>query len=251
MRLKDRVAIVTGAARGIGNAAAVGLAREGARVVLNYLDYEEQAQQTIRQIEAAGGTAFAYHADVTSSAQVEGMVSETVKRYGTVDILINNAGWYPHTPWLEITEEEWDKVQAVNLKSCFLCSKAVYPYMRQQKRGRIINVSSVTFWVGHKLLTHYVAAKGGMIGFTRALAREIGPDFITVNAVTPGSTQTETDREMFSDQEAVLQEALSVQSLPRREQSEDLIGTFVFLASDDSAFITGQTINVDGGWAMH
>ena len=141
---------------------------------------------------------------------------------------------------------------AINLKSHFLCCQAAYPHMRAQQWGRMINISSVTFWKGHAGLAHYVAAKGGIIGFTRTVAREVGHEGITVNAVTPGAILTETEFELFGDIEAETHATLmQAQSIPRRGQAADLVGVCIFLASDDSAFITGQTINVDGGWMMH
>lgn len=252
MRLKGRVAIVTGASRGIGNAVVRAFAREGARVVLNYIEHEDEALRTVDQINTAGGTAFAFKADVTRSDQINAMVAATVERLGTVDVLVNNAGIYPRSAWIDITEDEWDRVLAVNLKSCFLCSKAVYPAMKAQGYGRIINVSSVTFWNGQANLAHYVASKGGIIGFTRAIAREVGGDGITVNAITPGAVQTETELEMFPDQQDEFAARFAeLQSIPRRQIPADVTGAFVFLASEEAAFITGQTLNADGGWMMH
>ena len=251
MLLTNRVAIVTGAPRGIGNAVVRGFAREGASVVLNYIAYEEEALRTVSMIEEAGGKAMAYRADVTKYAEIQGMVEAAVKRFGKIDILVNNAGAYPRCAWHEITEEQWDLVLGVNLKGTFLCCKAVYPYMKQQNYGRIINVSSVTFWRGQENIAHYIASKGGIIGFTRAIAREVGRDGIGVNAITPGAVQTETELELYPDQEAVAQQMAAAQCFPDRVTSEDIVGTFVYLASEQSAKVTGQTINVDGGWVMH
>lgn len=251
-RLAGRVAIVTGGPRGIGRAVARGFAHEGARVVVNYLAYESDALDAVREIEEAGGQALAYRADVTRAVEIEAMVAATVERFGGVDILVNNAGIFPRRPWHEITEEEWDRVLAVNLKGCFLCCRAVYPVMKRHGYGRIINVSSVTVWHGQEHLAHYIASKAGIIGFTRAVAREVGRDGVGVNAVTPGAVQTETDVEVFPDrQEDIARQMAALQCIPRREVAEDLVGTFVYLASDDSRFVTGQTINVDGGWMMH
>ena len=252
MRLQDRVALVTGAARGIGNAVARGFAAEGAKVALNYYEHEEATHQTVRDIEANGGEAFAMYADVSKADSVNAMVDAVIQRFGKIDILVNNAGIYPRKAWHQITEQEWDHVINVNLKGTFLCSQAVYPYMQQQGYGRIINVSSVTFWFGATQLAHYVASKGGIIGLTRAIAREVGQEGITVNAVTPGAVQTETELEMFADQQEEFATMFAeLQSIPRRQVSKDMVGVFVFLASDESEFVTGQTINVDGGWMMH
>jgi len=251
-RLAGRVAIVTGAARGIGNAVARGFAREGARVVLHYRGHEQEALQAVADIEASGGTAVAFQADLTVSGAPTALVAATVERFGTVDILVNNAGYFPRRPWHEIDEAEWDHMLSINLKSAFLCCRAAYPHMKAAGWGRIINISSVTFWKGHVGLAPYVAAKGGLIGFTRTVAREVGSEGITINAVTPGPILTETEWELFHDiEEATARELMRVQSIPRRGQAEDLVGACLFLASDESAFVTGQTINVDGGWMMH
>jgi 3-oxoacyl-[acyl-carrier protein] reductase len=251
MRLAGKVAIVTGGGRGIGRALCLGLAREGARVVVNDLD-ETTARAVAREIEADGGEALAVRADVSRAAEVQGLVDAAVARFGTVGILVNNAALVDvHKPWQQIDEEEWDRVLAVNLKSCFLTLRAVYPHMQAAGWGRIVSISSVTFWVGHPNLLHYVAAKAGVIGFTRSLARALGPEGITVNAVTPGAIQTESELVMFPDQAALAEQMNDLQSLKRRGTPTDLVGAVVFLASDDSAFVTGQTLNVDGGWAMH
>jgi 3-oxoacyl-[acyl-carrier protein] reductase len=251
VKLAGKVAIVTGGARGIGRALCLGLAREGARVVVNDVN-EPGAQAVAREIEAAGGEALAVRADVSKAAEVQSMVDAAVARFGTVGIVVNNAGLVDvHKPWQQISEEEWDRVMAVNLKSCFLTLRAAYPHMQAARWGRIISISSVTFWLGHPNLVHYVASKAGVIGFTRTLAREVGVDGVTVNAVTPGAIQTESELEMFPNQAALAEQLNTLQSLKRRGTPNDLVGAVVFLASDDSAFITGQTLNVDGGWAMH
>jgi 3-oxoacyl-[acyl-carrier protein] reductase len=252
MRLAERVAIITGAPRGIGRAVARGFAREGARVVINYLDYENLAHEAVAEIAAMGGEALAYPADVTSSTQIAAMVTAVLARFGTIDVLVNNAALSVRAPWHEISEAEWDRILAVNLKGCFLCARAVYPIMRRQGRGRIINVSSVTALRGQEHLAHYIASKAGIIGFTRAIAREVGRDGITVNAITPGAVQTEHELENFAaQQEEIARQMAAAQSIPRREVAEDLVGAFIFLASDESAMITGQTLNVDGGWVTH
>jgi 3-oxoacyl-[acyl-carrier protein] reductase len=167
-------------------------------------------------------------------------------------ILVNNAGLTDtHKPWQQITEEEWDRVLAVNLKSCFLTFRAVYPDMAAAGWGRVINISSVTYWLGRPNLLHYVSSKAGMIGFTRTLAREVGSEGITVNAVTPGAIQTESELEMFPDQAGIAAYLDEVQAVKRRGLPEDIAGAVRYLASDAASFVSGQTINVDGGWAMH
>jgi 3-oxoacyl-[acyl-carrier protein] reductase len=179
------------------------------------------------------------------------MVQTVANEVGPVSILINNAGITDaHKPWQQIDDAEWDRVLAVNLKSCFLTLRAVYPAMKAARWGRIINISSVTVHLGQANVLHYVSAKAGMIGFTRTLAREVGADGITVNAITPGAIQTESELEMFPDQAGLATRMNQLQSIKRRGLPDDIAGAVVFLASDASAFITGQTINIDGGWAM-
>jgi 3-oxoacyl-[acyl-carrier protein] reductase len=252
MRLGGRVALVTGGSRGIGRALAIGLAREGARVAVNYHAAADAAARVVAEIEAAGGTAIALRADVSDAADVDAMVAAAAERFGGLDILVNNAALTDvHRPWQAITEADWDRVQDVNLKGCFLCFRAAYPYLRASGHGRVVNISSVTFWAGSDRLAHYVASKGGVIGFTRAISREVGAEGITVNAVTPGAIQTESEIEMFPDQAAIAVDMARLQSIPRRGQPEDIVGAVVFLASDEASFVTGQTINVDGGCALH
>ena len=252
VRLQGRVAIVTGASRGIGRAIAIGLAGEGARVVVNFATRGELAHTVADEIVAAGGEAIAVGGDVSDAADVDRLVRATVDRFGALDILVNNAALTEvHRPWYEISEDDWDRTQAVNLKGCFLMFRAAYPHLRDSGHGRVINISSVTFLVGHKRLAHYVASKGGVIGLTRALAREVGGEGITVNAITPGAIQTEAEIFQFPDQEHVLQEMAQLQSIPRRGLPTDIADGVVFLAGDGASFITGQTLNIDGGWALH
>jgi 3-oxoacyl-[acyl-carrier protein] reductase len=251
MKLRDKVAIVTGGSRGIGRAACVGLAQAGARVVVNYCSRPDKAQEVVELISERGGEAIGYRADVSKSGQVNEMVTATVDHFGGVDILVNNAGIDPRQTWHEMTEEDWDHLLGVNLKGQFLCAKAVYPHMRARGKGKIINVTSVAYFLGFRDLLHYSASKGGIIGLTRALARELGSSNINVNAVAPGAIQTESELEEYPDQEAMARTMAGRQCLPQRIRPEDLVGTFVFLASDDSDPITGQTIVVDGGWALH
>lgn len=253
MKLKDKVAVITGSSRSIGASVAKRYAREGAKVVVNYRSHPELADQVVRDIQAEGGEAFAFRADVSHEADVQAMVEETVRRYGTVHILVNNAAMDPRKTWHEITVEEWDYIMGVNVRSQFMCAKAVFPYMKVQRYGKVINVSSVTFFTGQKQFLHYVTSKGAIIGFTRALAREVGEHNITVNCITPGAVLTETEYEKVSP-ETIKETAeflANAQCFPRREVAADVEGAFVFLASPDSDFISGQTLNVDGGWVMH
>ena len=204
------------------------------------------------EIETGGGSAYAAAGDVADAASVERMATEIERALGPVTILINNAALTDvHKPWRQIDEAEWDAVMAVNLKSCFLCFRAVYPAMRTAGWGRVVNISSVTFWLGRPNLVHYVASKAGMVGFTRSLAREVGAEGITVNAITPGAIRTESELELFPEQEEIAGWLATEQAIPRRGRPEDIAAAVDYLVSDRAGFITGQTINVDGGWAMH
>ena len=253
MRLQERVAIVTGAARGIGRTYALGLAREGAAVVVaDILDGTE----TVGSIEQEGGSGLYVRTDVSDESSVRSMVERTAAEFGGVDILINNAAvfvaLYPLKDFDKIPVEEWDKVMSVNLRGVFLCCKAVVPHMRAKGRGRIINISSQVAWNGLPGFMHYVTSKAGVIGLTRAVAREVGAQGITVNAIAPGYTQSEA---VIGVQDAGLAQdpshVAARQAIPRPEVPEDLVGAILFLASDDSAFITGQTLVVDGGLILH
>jgi 3-oxoacyl-[acyl-carrier protein] reductase len=243
---QDRVAIVTGAAKGIGQAIAEEVAKEGAKVVVVDVD-PKGAKATATQLRSV---ALAVEADVADEHAVASMVERTVREFGGINILVNNAGLYPRYAWHQMTVEEWDRTQAVNLKGCFLCARAVFPHLKANGSGKIINLSSVTFWVGApRNLVHYIASKGGVIGFTRALARDVGEFNIQVNAITPGAVETEEERKVATPEQVA--EIVARQSLRRRITPKDIARTAVFLASSDSDAVTGQTINVDGGWAMH
>ena len=253
MQLQDKVAIVTGAAQGIGQTYALGLAAEGARVVV--ADILEGAQ-TIEAIHKTGGVALDIPTDVSEEASVRSMVESTVRQFGRIDILVNNAAvfaaLYPLKDFDQIAVEEWDKVMAVNLRGVFLCCRAAVPHMRKQRYGRIINISSSVFWRGVPGFLHYATSKAGVIGLTRSLSHELGKFGITVNSVAPGYTQSEGVIRL--QDEGIGQnphEIAAAQAIPRPQTPEDLMGTIVFLASDASAFITGQAIVVDGGLAMN
>jgi NAD(P)-dependent dehydrogenase (short-subunit alcohol dehydrogenase family) len=247
MRLKGKVAIITGGARGLGKAYALRLAEEGARIVISdILD----ATGVKQEIEEKGGEALALYTDVSKEESTKEMALKTIDRFGRIDILINNAGIFAtlgKKPFYEIPGEEWDQVLGINLKGTFLCCKAVYPQMKRQGKGKMINVSSSTFFAGVPYFAHYVASKGGIIALTRALAREVGDDGICVNAISPGLTLSEVVQGNPMYPEGYLKVAASSRCLKRDELPEDLTGTILFLASDDSDFITGQTILVDGG----
>ncbi len=247
MRLKDKVAIVTGAARGLGKTYAIALAREGAKVMaIDIADLDD----TVREIKSSGGMVKSLKADVSVEEETLKIAEETVKSFGKIDILVNNAAiiyGLVRKPFFEIDPKVWDKVMTVNVKGPWLCTKAVFPYMKQQGRGKIINVSSETFFTGSHGFAHYVASKGGVVGLTRALAVELGPYNININAVAPGFTDTEASRSIAD----VTKYDVSRTPLARLQQPEDLVGAVIFLASDESDFITGQTLLVDGGRVMH
>jgi 3-oxoacyl-[acyl-carrier protein] reductase len=251
MRSEGKVAIVTGGGKGIGRAYIRGLAAEGAQVVAADID-EAAAKDTEAEIMDKGGGALGIGVDVSSESSVATMVESTLQQFGRVDVLVNNAGLFSalaNHSWEEITADEWDRVMAVNAKGVFLCSKAVLPHMRSQRGGSIINISSGTVIGGAARLLHYVSSKAAVMGFTRALAREVGEFGVRVNTVAPGYTASEdviTSRGMES-----LERVVERRSLKKVQYPEDIVGTVVFLASEDSAFISGQMIVVDGGASLH
>jgi NAD(P)-dependent dehydrogenase (short-subunit alcohol dehydrogenase family) len=253
MKLTNQVAIVTGAARGLGQAFCIALAQEGARIVAADI---LPCTNTISRIHEAGGEVLEVFTDVSSAASTQALVTQALQHFDRVDILINNAallGGLTFTPFDQIVEEEWDRVMAVNVKGMWLCCKAVIPAMKAQGKGKIINIASDTIWMGVPNLLHYVTSKGAVFAFTRALARELSGTGINVNAITPGFTLTEGTQGL-GDQETIAyiqSMVMNMQIIKRNEDPSDLGGTVVFLASDDSAFISGQTINVNGGATHH
>jgi 3-oxoacyl-[acyl-carrier protein] reductase len=247
--LEGRVAIVTGGGGGLGEGICSALAAAGAAVAAVDVAREE-AERVAEQISSNGARCIALEADVSERRSTQKMIEDVVGELGGVDILVNNAAIYPLRPWTEIEEEEWDRVLAVNLKGYFLCARAAFPHMRNSGHGRIINVASITFFIGWAGFLDYVSSKGAVIGFTRTLAREVGADGVTVNAVSPGAFPTAAER-VHPDQEALNRRILEQQCLKRRGTPEDVGNLVTFLASDAASFITGQTIMIDGGWAMH
>ncbi len=249
--LEGRVAIVTGGGGGLGEGICATLAAAGASVAAVDVD-PERAEAVAGRVgeRGASGRCVAFEADVSDRRSVQAMVGSVAGEFGGVDIVVNNAAIYPLRPWTEIEEEEWDRVMAVNLKGYFLCARAAYPHMRERGRGRVINVASITFFIGWSGFLDYVSSKGAVIGFTRTLAREVGPDGITVNAISPGAFPTDAEK-VHPDQEALNRRILEQQSLKRRGTPEDVGNLVAFLASDAASFITGQTIEIDGGWVMH
>ncbi len=250
MRLKDRVIIVTGSAQGIGRAYASRLSEEGAKVVIaDILD----SKPTADEILAKGRAALPLQVDVSSEASVEEMARKTIESFGRIDVLVNNAavfGKIDLKPFDQIPVAEWDLVMAVNVKGLFLCSKAVFPQMKKQGKGKIVNIASGTVFKGTPRFLHYVTSKGAVVAFTRALAREMGQYGITVNALAPGLTLSDAVKNHRQQME-YHQSVVQTRCLQRDEVPEDLTGTMVYLCSDDSDFTSGQTILVDGGSAMH
>jgi NAD(P)-dependent dehydrogenase (short-subunit alcohol dehydrogenase family) len=247
MRLGGKVAIVTGGARHIGAAYCRKLAAEGAAVVIaDVLDGEG----VVKEIAATGGQAIALKVDVSREEDTARMAAEAVRVFSRIDILVNNAAIFINLqrhPFYEISAEEWDRVSAVNIKGPFLCAKAVFPQMKQQRSGKIINISSSTVFAGTPLFLHYVASKAALVGMTRSLAREVGEFGICVNAIAPGLVQHEgqnAPREFTEFQ-------LKARSLKRLQTPEDLLGVLVYLASSDSDFVTGQTLLIDGGNVLY
>lgn len=245
MSLKGKVAVVTGAASGIGKATAIRLAADGAAVGVWDLDLEG-AKATIASIEAAGGKAIAFKVDCANSAAIAEALAETQAALGPVLILVNNAGMTGFVPFAQLTEAAWDKMMAVNLKGPFLCSQAVLPEMRKAGWGRIINISSSSAQTGAPAMAHYVASKGGVIGFTKALAIEVAAEGITVNNVPPGFVITPMLEASPVDAVAYAQ----TMPMKRAGQPEDIAAACAYLASDGAGYVTGQTISVNGGRYM-
>lgn len=247
MRLNGKVAIVTGSAQGIGRAIALGLAKEGAKVVVADLQ-SEKGKSVAEEISALGSEGHSVEVDVSKEASVKRLVDESLKRFGRIDILVNNAGFYPSTWVTEMKEEEWDRVMDVDLGGHFLCSRGVVPAMRAQKGGRIIGIASGIAHYGAVGGAHYAASKAGVIGFIKALARELAADGITVNALAPAITDTGLSRRLM--EEAALKERLGRNPLGHIMTPDDLVGPILFLASDAASYITGQVLNVNCGSFM-
>jgi 3-oxoacyl-[acyl-carrier protein] reductase len=247
MSLQGKVAVVTGASRGIGKAIAIELGKRGAKVVVNYAKSEEGANEAVEAIKAAGSEAVAVQADVTGSKAAAALIKSAVDTYGRIDILVNNAGTTRDQVIMMMPEEDWDAVITTNLKSAFNCSKAAVKSMMRQRNGRIINIASVSGVLGNPGQTNYSASKAGLIGFTKSLAREVAPRNITVNAVAPGFVPTDLTSNL---PESVKTETVKMIPLGRWGTADEIAHAVAFLASDEAAYITGQTLNVDGGMAM-
>ena len=250
--MTDRVIIITGGATGIGKVYSQRLAEAGAKVVI--ADIVDEANHALAdEINAAGGQALAQTTDVADEAKTKAMAQATMDKWGRIDGLINNASLMSvlgRKPWHEIAADEWDRVMQVNTKGVFLCCLAVYPHMKKQGGGKIVNISSSRVFDGGMWRLHYSASKGAGVVLTRALAREVGEDNICVNSVSPGFTLSET-QVANSSNEHMSKRADSTKCFNRDQLPDDLVGAVMFLLSDASNYITGQTINVDGGRSMH
>jgi 3-oxoacyl-[acyl-carrier protein] reductase len=246
MSVAGKTAIVTGAATGIGRATVVLLASRGARVIAAGLQ-PARLHETVEAAHAAGGEAVAVEADVSDPAAIEMVAARAAEEFGGTDVLVNNAAMYPLGPWHEMDVAQWDQLFATNIRGYWLMARAVRPQMIARGGGSVVSVSSVTFWTGNALLLAYVASKGAVIGFTRALARESGPEGIRANAVAPGAYPTAAT-EIHADQEKLWRDVMEAQSIKRRGEVDDVARAIAFFAGDDSSFVTGQTLLVDGGW---
>jgi 3-oxoacyl-[acyl-carrier protein] reductase len=249
--LEGRSIIITGGGKGIGKVYAEEFAKAGARVVAADID-ADAAKVVAKAIAAQGGEALGLGVDIASEDATQAMAQAALDRFGAIDVLINNASLMSvlaRRSWLEIPVEEWDRVMAVNLRGMFLACRAAFPAMKAQKRGKIVNISSSRVWEGAPNRLHYTTSKAGVIGFTRALSREVAEFGITVNAVTPGITQSET--QVASSSGNYLAARLAGRAIERVQVPADLVGAVMFLSSAASDFMTGQTVNVDGGKSMH
>lgn len=246
-RLSGKRALVTGASRGIGRAVALRLAAEGASVALNYRAGREEAEAVAAEIEASGGSAAVVQGDVAAAEEAEALVGAAAEAMGGLDILVNNAGLTRDNLLMRLSEEDWDAALNTNLKGAFLCAKAAIRPMLRQRFGRIVNMSSVVALTGNPGQANYAAAKAGLIGFTRTVAREVASRGVTVNALAPGFIETQMIESIPEDLRARILERIP---LGRFGAPEDVAGCVAFLCGDDGAYITGQTISIDGGLSL-
>jgi NAD(P)-dependent dehydrogenase (short-subunit alcohol dehydrogenase family) len=247
--LRNKVVIITGARRGMGRSDALTLAKAGAKVVVSDISLEE-CQKVVAEIKKRKGKAIAVKCDVMKKNEVESMVKATVKKWGKIDVLVNNAGIAQFKPFLELTEEEWDKTIDINLKGYFLCAQACAKEMVKQKSGVIVNIASIAMGqvgIGFPTLVHYCASKGGIAGMTEALALELAPYNIRVNTISPGAIETPMIAPLKSDQK-MMEGLLARIPLHRVGKPEEVSNLVLFLASDASSYMTGSTVVIDGGW---
>ena len=245
--LKDRVVIITGAGQGIGRVFAKAFALAGSRAVIAERN-ENTAASVAEEVMRAGGQALAVTTDIADPASIDEMIAVVEAEYGRIDVLVNNAAIFSRLqmrPFEQIPLDEWEQVLRVNITGQMLCARAVLPAMRRAQWGRIINMASGAVSLGRPGYLHYITSKAALVGMSRSMARELGPDNITVNAILPGATFTEIERKTVTPQQK--ERIIAMQCVPRAETPEDLVGTALFLASEASAFITGQIINADGG----
>ena len=247
MLLDGKVALVTGASRGIGRAIALRLAEEGAKVAINYAGNTARAEEVRNEIESRGGEAFLVQADISDSKAVEAMVSQVAERFGQIDILVNNAGITRDGLLMRMKEEDFDAVIDTNLRGVFYCTKAVSKLMMKKRSGRIVNMASVVGLTGNAGQTNYAAAKAGVVGFSKSAARELASRRITVNAVAPGFIDTDMTAAMT---DKAREATLANIPLKRMGRPEDVANAVLFLVSDQASYITGQVVNVDGGMVM-
>ena len=249
MRLKDKIALVTGSSRGVGRAVALAFAKEGAKVVVNYSSSEKAAMEVADKIKEMGSDAIAVKADVSKKEDVEALIKAGIEKFGRIDILVNNAGFTRPALLINMTEEQWDAVVDIHMKGTFLCSQAAAKYMIEQKSGKIINVASVAGVVGTVGQVNYSAAKGGIISMTKSIARELARYNICCNVISLGVVETEMTEKIRTD-EKLREIYLNRILLKRFAKLEDITPAFVFFASDESNYITGQLLCVDGGYGM-
>lgn len=246
-RLQDKVALITGASRGIGRAIAMRLAHEGAAVAISYCSNEAAAQETVREIECAGGRCCSFQADVSIAQEAADLVSSAMQKLGGIHVLVNNAGVSADALTMRMSEEDWDRVLDTDLKGAFLTTKAVLRAMLRQRWGRIINISSVVGYTGNVGQANYAAAKAGLIGLTKSVAREVATRGITVNAVAPGLIETAMTDALSDELRTWMVNQIP---LGHAGTPADVAGAVAYLASDDGAYITGQVLRVDGGLVM-
>ena len=248
MNLNDRVAVVTGSAQGIGREIVLKLAKVGADVVVNDIEAAtEPLANVVQEIEALGRKSLAVTADVSSATDVNRLMETAVNEFGKIDILVNNAGVTRDNLLMKMTDEEWDTVLNIDLKSAFLCTRAVIRYMLRQRSGRIISIASVVGMIGNAGQANYASAKAGIIGFTKSIAKEVGSRSITVNAIAPGYIQTKMTEQLSDEQRREMLKHIPLASLGT---PQDVAEAVAFLASDEARYITGHVLNVDGGMAL-
>jgi 3-oxoacyl-[acyl-carrier protein] reductase len=249
MKLKDKIALVTGSSRGIGKAVALAYAKEGAKVVVNYTSNEKAAKEVVEAIDKMDSQAIAVKADVAKKTEAERLVQAGIDQFGRIDILVNNAGFGRPAMMLKMEEDQWDQVIDIHLKGAFLCAQAAGRHMREQKSGKIINVSSVAGLVGTVGQINYSAAKGGVLSMTKSMARELARYNVCVNVISLGIVATDMSEKIRTD-EKLSEIYMNRILLKRFAEPEDISPAFVFFASDESNYITGQLLCVDGGYGM-